>query len=64
MLLSFDARVKANDVLKNVKVEAKKAGKKFIIKREPVGPSAAYVVDYSAKVGFEYMNPLKFRELY
>lgn len=58
--LAFVARVKANDAKK---VEAKKAGKKVVTKREPVGPSAAHVVD-PAKGGLEYMNPLKFRELY
>ena len=55
--LAFVERVKANDAKK---VEAKKAGKKIVTKREPVGPSDAHVV--KAKV--EYINPLKFRELY
>merc|ERR1711918_144341 len=40
--LAFVERVKANDKLK---VEAKKAGKKIVTKREPVGPRPAHVVD-------------------
>lgn len=55
--LAFVERVKANDAKK---IEAKKAGKKVVTKREPIGPSDAHVV----KATVEYMNPLKFRELY
>ena len=51
---------KKNDALK---VEAKKAGKKISTKRTPVGPRESHVVD-PTKGGLEYMNPLKFRELY
>ena len=58
--LAFVERVKKNDALK---VEAKKAGKKISTKRTPVGPRESHVVDPS-KGGLEYMNPLKFRELY
>merc|ERR1711939_83791 len=56
--LAFVERVKANDKLK---VEAKAKGKKIVTKREPVGPREAHVV-VPPKV--EYLNPLKFRELY
>ena len=58
--LAFVERVKANDA---AKIEAKKAGKKIVTKRLPVAPREAHVVDPS-KGGLEYMNPLKFRELY
>ena len=58
--LAFVERVKKNDALK---VQAKKEGKKISTKREPVGPREAHVVD-PAKGGLNYMNPLKFRELY
>ena len=57
---AFVERVRANDALK---VQAKKDGKKIITKREPVQPATAHVVDPS-KGGLEYMNPIKFRELY
>merc|ERR1711943_105642 len=56
--VAFVERVKANDKLK---VEAKKAGKKIVTKREPVGPSDAHVVKGD---NVQYMNPIKFRELY
>merc|ERR1711998_657137 len=59
--LAFVERVKANDKLK---VEAKKAGKKIVTKREPVGPRPAHVVDPAAGGGEKYINPVKFRELY
>ena len=58
--LAFVERVKANDA---AKIAAKKAGKKIVTKRLPVAPREAHVVD-PAKGGLEYMNPLKFRELY
>lgn len=58
--LAFVERVKANDAKK---IEAKKAGKKIVTKREPVGPRGEHVVDPS-KSAIEYLNPLKFRELY
>ena len=57
--LAFVERVKKNDALK---VAAKKEGKKISTKREPVAPTEAHVVD--PKNGIEYINPLKFRELY
>ena len=57
---AFVERVKANDLKK---VEAKKNNTKVVIKREPVGPTAAHVVD-PAKGGITYLNPTKFRELY
>ena len=58
--LAFVERVKANDKLK---VEAKKAGKKIVTKREPVGPRPAHIVDPKVS-GEKYINPVKFRELY
>jgi len=58
--LAFVERVKKNDA---AKVEAKKAGKKVITKREPVAPVVAHVVD-PKKSSIVYINPLKFRELY
>ena len=58
--LAFVERVKANDKLK---VEAKGRGEKISTKREPAGPRAQHVVD-PAKGGIEFLNPLKFRELY
>ena len=58
--LAFVARVKENDAKK---VAAKKEGKKISTKREPIGPTAAHVVDPS-KGGINFLNPLKFRELY
>lgn len=58
--LAFVKRVKENDAKK---IEAKKAGKKIVTKREPVGPRDQHVVDPS-KGGLEYLNPIKFRELY
>lgn len=58
--LAFVERVKRNDA---AKVAAKKEGKKVNTKREPVGPTAAHIVD-PAKGGVKYINALKFRELY
>lgn len=58
--LAFVERVKANDAKK---VEAKKAGKKIVTKRIPEQPKTEHVVDPS-KGGIEFINPLKFRELY
>ena len=57
---AFVERVRANDALK---VQAKKEGKKIVTKREPVQPTNSHVVD-PTKGGIEFMNPLKFRELY
>merc|ERR1712070_366934 len=57
--LAFVERVKAND---KAKIEAKKAGKKVVTKRIPAQPTAQHVVVPKAKI--EYLNPLKFRELY
>ena len=56
--VAFVERVKANDLKK---IEAKKAGKKLVTKREPVGPTAAHVVKGN---NVSYMNATKFRELY
>ena len=58
--LAFVERVKANDQLK---VQAKKDGKKISCKRIPAQPKESHVVD-PAKGGIEFINPLKFRELY
>ena len=57
---AFVERVKSNDALK---VQAKKEGRKVITKREPVQPVEAHIVD-PTKGGIEFMNPIKFRELY
>ena len=56
--VAFVERVKANDLKK---IEAKKAGKKLVTKREPVGPTGAHVVKGN---NVAYMNATKFRELY
>lgn len=56
--LAFVERVQANDAKK---IAAKKIGQKIITKREPVGPSSAHVVKGG---NCEFINPLKFRELY
>merc|ERR1712110_892936 len=58
--LAFVERVKQNDKLK---VEAKKAGKKIVTKRIPAQPRESHVVN-PTKGGLNYMNPVKFRELY
>jgi large subunit ribosomal protein L21e len=58
--LAFVERVKEND---KKKIEAKKQGKKIVTKRMPVGPQDAHVVD-PTKGGIEFMNAIKFRELY
>ena len=57
--LAFVERVQAND---KAKIEAKKRGEKIVTKRLPVQPREQHVVD--PKGGIEYLNPLKFRELY
>merc|ERR1712224_708639 len=57
--LAFVERVKEND---KAKIEAKKRGEKIVTKRIPVQPRAEHVVVPKAKI--EYLNPLKFRELY
>ena len=56
--LAFVQRVKENDAKK---VEAKKQGVKISCKRIPVQPTEAHVVNGSS---VEFINPLKFRELY
>ena len=56
--LAFVERVKANDALK---VQAKKEGRKISCKRIPVQPTEAHVVKGNA---VQFINPLKFRELY
>ena len=55
---AFVQRVKQNDALK---VQAKKEGKKIITKRLPAAPVEAHVVKGD---NMEFINPLKFRELY
>ena len=57
---AFRARVRANDQAKR---EAKAAGKRVDIKRVNIQPREATVVDVS-KTKIEFMNPVKFRELY
>merc|ERR1719499_1884669 len=57
---AFKARVRDNDQKKR---EAKKAGKHVDIKRIPVQQREAQVVD-PKETGVEFMNPIKFRELY
>lgn len=54
---AFKERVRKNDA---AKVQAKKEGKKISCKRIPVLPREAHV----AKGNIEFMNPLKFREMY
>lgn len=56
--LAFVARVKEND---KKKIEAKAKGEKVITKRIPEQPREEHVVK-GEKI--EYLNPLKFRELY
>ena len=57
---AFKQRVRENDAKK---VEAKKAGTKVSTKRIPKQPIEAHVVDVS-KTSVEFMNPIKFRELF
>ena len=57
---AFKQRVRDNDAKKR---EAKAAGKFVNIKRVNVQPREACVVD-SSKTKIEFMNPVKFRELY
>ena len=57
---AFKARVRENDRLKR---EAKKRGEKVFTKRIPEQPRESRVVD-AAKSGSEFMNPLKFRDLF
>merc|ERR1739838_1016029 len=57
---AFRARVRANDAAKK---EAKAAGKHVDIKRKAVQQRTASLVETS-KTSIEFMNPIKFRELY
>ena len=57
---AFKNRVRANDQAKR---DAKAAGKRVDIKRVNVQPRTESVVDTS-KTSIEFMNPVKFRELY
>lgn len=57
---AFKARVRENDQKKR---DAKAAGKRVDIKRVNVQPRAESVV-VTADTSVEYMNPVKFRELY
>ena len=57
---AFKARVRDNDAKKRA---AKEAGKHVDIKRIPVQLRGAQVVD-AKEAGVEFMNPIKFRELY
>ena len=57
---AFKNRVRANDQAKR---DAKAAGKRVDIKRVNTQPRASTVVD-SSKTSIEFMNPVKFRELY
>ena len=56
---AFKERVRANDKIKR---EAKASGKKVVTKRIPVQPRDSHVVSPATPI--EYMNPIKFRELY
>lgn len=56
--LAFVRRVQEND---KAKVAAKARGEKVLTKREPKGPRVPFVCE--AKV-VEFLNPIKFRELY
>ena len=56
----FLERARANDAKK---AEAKKSGVKINTKRQPAAPRTAHVIDVS-KTSIEYMNAIKFRELY
>ena len=57
---AFKARVRANDQAKR---EAKAAKTHVNVKRENVQPRETSVVELS-KTSIEFMNPIKFRELY
>merc|ERR1711977_298016 len=57
---AFGARVRSNDA---AKLEAKKNKTKVNCKRIPVQPRGEHVVDVS-KTSVEFVNPVKFRELY
>lgn len=57
---AFRERVRKNDALKR---EAKARGEKVNTKRIPVQPRGEHVIDVS-KTSIEFMNPIKFRELY
>ena len=57
---AFRERVRGNDKLKR---EAKLRGEKVNTKRIPEQPKKEHVIDVS-KTSVEFMNPIKFRELY
>ena len=57
---AFRDRVRKNDALKR---EAKAKGEKINTKRVPKMPREAHVVEVQA-AGVEFVNPIKFRELY
>ena len=57
---AFKARVRANDKAKR---DAKAAGNRVDVKRVNVQPRTESVVDTS-KTKIEFMNPIKFRELF
>merc|ERR1711981_88677 len=57
---AFKARVRDNDKKKR---DAKASGKHVTIKRIPKQQRGSHVVD-PKEGGVEYMNPIKFRELY
>jgi len=57
---AFKERVRQNDQAKR---DAKAKGTRVEIKRIPVQPRGAQVVDTS-KTTISFMNPIKFRELY
>lgn len=57
---AFKERVRQNDQAKR---DAKAKGTRVEIKRIPVQPRKAQVVD-SSKTTISFMNPIKFRELY
>jgi large subunit ribosomal protein L21e len=56
---AFRERVQKNDLIKR---EAKKVGKKVVTKRIPQQPRESHVV--APATAIQYMNPVKFRELY
>lgn len=57
---AFRDRVRKNDIAKR---EAKAAGTRVNIKRIPKMPREAHVVNVG-EAGVEFVNPIKFRELY
>ena len=57
---AFKQRVRDND---RQKKEAKESGKRVVIKRIPTQQRESRIVD-PRESGVEYMNPIKFRELY